>query len=162
MRYSAIMENDIVNGEDVCVSFWTQGCPHHCPGCHNPETWDFNGGLEKPKEEILNEIIEAIPKNGFNRNFSILGGEPLCQQNITNIYYILNNVKKTFPTIKIFIWTGYTIEELKAIYKKDFLDYFFSLIDFMIVGRYEKDKRDITLKWRGSTNQEIIDFSKKL
>ena len=70
IRYAALKENDIVNGEDVCVSLWTQGCPFHCPGCHNPETWDFNGGIEEDFHILLDKIIKAINKNEVIRNFS--------------------------------------------------------------------------------------------
>ena len=82
MRYADIIENDIVNGEGICLSYWTQGCPHKCDGCHNPETWNFNGGKEDSKENILNKILTLLNKNNIHRNLSILGGEPLCDENI--------------------------------------------------------------------------------
>lgn len=81
VRYANINKNDLINGEGVSVSFWTQGCPHHCKGCHNPETWNFQGGLEAPPMQILEEILDAIVANGIQRNFSVLGGEPLCVEN---------------------------------------------------------------------------------
>lgn len=171
IRYAALKENDIVNGENICVSFWTQGCPFHCPGCHNPETWNFNGGIEESFQEVLDKILTAIPKNGVQRNFSVLGGEPLCNENIRYVWEILYFVKKYFPNIKIFLWTGYTKEEIFSfsVKKKIFnsLTYegwyedwlrinIIRFIDVIITGRYEQDKRDITLKLKGSTNQEIL------
>lgn len=171
IRYAALKENDIVNGENICVSFWTQGCPFHCPGCHNPETWNFNGGIKESFQEVLDKILTAIPKNGVQRNFSVLGGEPLCNENIRYVWEILYFVKQYFPNIKIFLWTGYTKEEIFSFSSKkkifNSLTYegwyedwlrinIIRFIDVIITGRYEQDKRDITLKLRGSTNQEIL------
>jgi anaerobic ribonucleoside-triphosphate reductase activating protein len=165
IRYAALKENDIVNGEDVCVSLWTQGCPFHCPGCHNPETWDFNGGIEEDFHILLDKIIKAINKNEVIRNFSILGGEPLCNENVIFTWLILKEVRKHYPYIKIFLWTGYTKEELIRIKKKTkntitnkemFRLKAVDLVDILVTGRYEQDKRDITLELRGSTNQEIL------
>ena len=74
MKYAGLMENDFTDGDGVCVSLWTQGCPHHCPGCHNPETWDFNGGYDVP-DDIRGEIVKAISANGITRNLqSGIGG----------------------------------------------------------------------------------------
>lgn len=78
MRIAAIQYNDTTNGEGVCVSLWTQGCPHRCKGCHNPETWDFQGGKEIGRQELLKDILNHINANDVLRNFSILGGEPLA------------------------------------------------------------------------------------
>ena len=82
MRIAKIENNDMINGIGVCTSVWFQGCPHHCPGCHNPETWDFKGGYEISYEELEEEVLNKIGENGIIRNLSLLGGEPLCQQNI--------------------------------------------------------------------------------
>lgn len=145
----------MVNGEGVSVSFWTQGCPHRCPGCHNPETWDFNGGKEKDVEDIINEIVESISANGIQRNFSVLGGEPLCEENMINVLYIIQSIKRKFPTIKIYLWTGYTLEELKKEYYNT-LDIKLQNIDVLITGRYIQEERDITLPLRGSRNQKVL------
>ena len=82
MHIAGIKENDIVDGEGVCVSVWFQGCPHQCLGCHNPETWSFNGGYEIEYEELEKQVLEAIKRNGIKRNLSLLGGEPLCEPNL--------------------------------------------------------------------------------
>lgn len=152
MKYAGIIENDVVNGEGVCLSYWTQGCPHKCDGCHNPETWNFNGGKEDSKENILNKILTLLNKNNIHRNLSILGGEPLCDENIDFTMEILKQVKQRYPNIKTFVWTGYTYEELCKLYK----DIIFDNIDVLIDGKYDKNQRDITLKLRGSKNQRIL------
>lgn len=152
MRYAGIIENDVVNGEGICLSYWTQGCPHKCDGCHNPETWNFNCGKEDSKENILNKILTLLNKNSIHRNLSILGGEPLCDENIDFTMEILKQVKQKYPSIKTFVWTGYTYEELCKLYK----DIIFDNIDVLIDGKYDKNQRDITLKLRGSKNQRIL------
>lgn len=152
MKYARIEKNDLINGEGVCVSLWMQGCPHHCKGCHNPELWNFNSGKEESSEIVLKEITSALVENGLQRNLSILGGEPLCPENFEHTLYIVNQIKNTFSDIKIFVWTGYELEELKKIYdiKK------IKNIDVLITGRYVEELRDITLKMRGSSNQKIL------
>lgn len=152
MRYAGIIENDVINGEGICLSYWTQGCPHKCEGCHNPETWNFNCGKEDSKENILNKILTLLNKNNIHRNLSILGGEPLCDENIDFTMEILKQVKQKYPSIKTFVWTGYTYEELCKLYK----DIIFDNIDVLIDGKYDKNQRDITLKLRGSKNQRVL------
>ena len=152
VKFAAINKNDFINGEGICVSLWVQGCPHHCKGCHNPEQWDFNGGNEIDIDILINEILIAIEANGIQRNFSILGGEPMAQRNISNTLYILEQIKKHFPNIKTYVWTGYTIEELLSLYNKEILQN----IDVLIDGRFILEERDITLKLRGSKNQRIL------
>lgn len=152
VKFAAINKNDFINGEGVCVSLWMQGCPHHCKGCHNPEQWDFNGGNEIDIDILINEILIAIEANGIQRNFSVLGGEPMAQRNISNTLYILEQIKKHFPKIKTYVWTGYTIEELLSLYNKEILQN----IDILIDGRFILEERDITLKLRGSKNQRIL------
>ena len=153
-RYAGLMTNDFANGTGVCVSFWTQGCQHHCKGCQNPETWDFEGGLELPTD-IRGQIIKAICANGITRNFSVLGGEPLCSQNIEEVDQIITSVRAAFPQIKIFVWTGYTLEELQK-EKNEHIINILSKIDILIDGKYEEEQRDITLELRGSKNQHIL------
>lgn len=154
MKYAGLMENDIVDGEGVCVSLWTQGCPHHCPGCHNSETWDFEGGYEVP-EDIRGKIVKAISANGITRNFSVLGGEPLCEENLDFVLSIITAVRTAYPNIKIYIWSGYTFKEL--IDKQDpRIINILKQSNVLIDGPYEESLRDITLPLRGSSNQNII------
>lgn len=154
MQYAGLNKNDFADGKGVCVSFWTQGCPHHCPHCHNPQTWDFNGGLPLPID-IEEQIIDAIKANNILRNFSILGGEPLCPENIELVNKIVSKVRQEYPTIKIFIWTGYTIEELNK-RNDSIIQNILSNINVLIDGRYIEAERDITLPLRGSKNQRIL------
>lgn len=152
MRYAKIMSNDIVDGEGVCVSFWTQGCPHRCVGCHNPETWDFNEGIEKEPSILIETILTLLRKNNVKRNLSILGGEPLCPQNIDFIFELCQQVKEKYPDTKIFLWTGYYKEKLKQEIQNKIEKY----IDILIDGPFILEQRDLTLKLRGSRNQRIL------
>lgn len=153
MRFSEIKDNDIANGEGIVMSLWTQGCPHHCKGCFNLETWDFDGGKEF-KEEDKEYILQNIDKNNIKRNLSILGGEPLCNQNIQGVISLCKAFKEKYPEKIIYVWTGYVLEEFDDTQKK-ILDY----IDVLIDGKFEIDNKDLSLKLRGSTNQRIIDIN---
>ncbi len=153
-RYAGLIKNDFANGTGTCVSFWTQGCPHRCPGCQNPETWNFNGGKEVPTD-IRGQIIKAICANNITRNFSVLGGEPLCKENLEEVDKIITSVRTAFPQIKIFVWTGYLLEDLKKRHD-DKINHILSQIDVLIDGPYIDAERDITLELRGSKNQRIL------
>ena len=153
------MENDFTDGSGVCVSLWTQGCPHHCPGCQNPETWDFDGGYDVP-DDLRGQIVKAISANNITRNFSILGGEPLCDENLDFVLNIVTTVRTAYPHIKIYIWTGYTFDEL--VNKNDErINNIFKQINYLIDGKYDESLRDITLPLRGSSNQNIINLDEK-
>jgi anaerobic ribonucleoside-triphosphate reductase activating protein len=152
MRIAGLTKNDTTNGEGICVSLWVQGCPHHCKGCHNPESWDFNGGEYINNWRLIEQISEAITANGIQRNFSILGGEPFAPQNIDDTYQVLWHIKERFPSIKTFVWTGYTLQQLQDLYEDTLLDN----VDVLIDGPFIKAERDITLKFRGSKNQRIL------
>lgn len=156
MRYAGIIKNDIAAGEGVNVSFFVQGCPLHCEGCHNPQTWDFLGGKEFSSDTI-NEIITAIGENGVVRNLSIMGGEPLCQENIFMVSLLLMSVQQKYPNIKYYLWTGYTYEELAAKHSQK-IDWILDHIDYLIDGPYIASQRDITLAMRGSRNQRILNM----
>ena len=154
MRIAGLNTNDFANGEGVCVSLFVQGCPHHCKGCFNPQTWDFSDGEEEPFD-LKGQIVKAISANGILRNFSVLGGEPLCQENVEEVSKIIASIKNTYPEIKIFVWTGYTLEQLKQQnnpYINDILSHIYMLID----GPYIEEQRDVTLKLRGSKNQRLL------
>ena len=155
LRYSGLIEDDCTNGIGVCVSFWTQGCPHHCEGCHNKQTWDYSGGYELPSNYI-EYVWNSLHKFNVKRNLSILGGEPLCDQNYKIVYDLLKAIKLQDSSIKVFLWTGYTYEDLLDSYKKDILDF----IDILIDGKFELSKRDLTLWLKGSSNQRVIDLNK--
>lgn len=153
-KYAGLMTNDFVNGEGVCVSYFAQGCPHRCKGCFNPETWDFDGGKDLP-DDIRGQIIKAICANGITRNFSVLGGEPLCEENVEEIENIIIGVRTAFPNIKIFVWTGYTLEQL-TIKNNPHINNILNHIDVLIDGPFIESQKDLTLKLRGSKNQRIL------
>ena len=154
MRYSGLITNDIAAAPGLCVSFFTQGCPHRCPGCHNPETWSFDGGLEFTPD-ILDIIVRALTAQGIQRTFCVMGGEPLCPENAYLTDLVIQYVKQELPNTKIYIWSGYTYEELMENghpNAKEALSY----CDVLIDGRFIQEQRDLTLEMRGSTNQRII------
>lgn len=154
MRYAGLNKNDFSAAPGVSVTFYTQGCPHHCFGCHNPETWNFEGGKEFTPE-VIDEILEALTANNIMRSLAIQGGEPLCVENEFLTLLIIKTVKEKFPDIKIYIWTGYYFNSLpNTPYIKQILE----LTDCLIDGPYIEDERDITLPMRGSRNQNVIYF----
>lgn len=155
VRYADLNKNDFINGEGVSVSLWVQGCPHHCKGCHNPEQWNFEGGKYINNQLLIEEIFAALTENGIQRNFSVLGGEPLAPQNINDTWEILWHVKRRFPDIKTYVWTGYTLEELYKLYESS-KETLLENVDVLIDGRFELKQRDVTLKLRGSSNQRIL------
>lgn len=159
MKYAGYMPNDFVNGEGVCVSLWTAGCPHRCPGCFNSEIWDYDNGKTVPND-IKGQIVKAISANGIQRNFSVLGGEPLSPQNREFVSDIIKAVRSAYPHIKIYLWSGYTYKELLDFNDKN-INSILSQINFLIDGRFEEDKKDLTLKLRGSSNQNIIELNKE-
>lgn len=160
MRYSGLIENDIAAAPGLCVSFFVQGCPHHCPGCHNPETWGFDGGQEF-SNDTLERIISALTAQGIRRDLCIMGGEPLCDENAFLTYLVISEVKKRIPDIKIYIWSGYTYEELEKRSHPQ-VKLALELADVLIDGPYIAAERDLTLPMRGSRNQRIIDLSEKI
>jgi anaerobic ribonucleoside-triphosphate reductase activating protein len=156
MRYSGLIKNDMAAAPGISVTFFTQGCPHHCEGCHNPETWDFDGGKEFTPE-VLRDIVTGLTKNGIKRSFCIMGGEPLCEQNTLLTLMTIQYVKQRLPEVKIYLWTGYYYEELlKSSDPK--IPLILKEVDILIDGPFVKHLRDVTLKMRGSSNQNIIDL----
>lgn len=154
MNYANIKYNDIANGEGISVSLFVSGCPHHCTGCFNPETWDYNCG--KPfTEETLNKIIKAIAKNDIVRNFNILGGEPLAPQNRTSVFAIVKEIRKIYPNITIRIWTGYQLKELFD----EIIENLKELkVNTIIDGRFIESQKSYEIAMRGSKNQKIYEL----
>ena len=159
MKYAGLIRNDLAAAPGVSVSFFTQGCPHRCKGCHNPESWDFDGGKEFTYE-VLNEIVEALIANGIQRNLCIMGGEPLCPENEFLTLLVIKTVKEKLPDTKVYIWTGYLWEDLKE--KEGHIRNILDMTDVLIDGPYIEELRDITLELRGSSNQRIIEFGPKI
>lgn len=160
MQYGGLILNDMSAAPGVSVTFFSQGCPHRCPKCHNPETWDFQSGKEFTAD-VLDEICEALMAQGIQRNLCIMGGEPLCPENIFLSNLVVRTVKERIPETKIYVWTGYTFEKLVQESNKHVMD-LLSQADVLIDGPYIESLRDVTLKMRGSSNQRIIDLTEAL
>ena len=156
MKYSGLIRNDLAAAPGISVSFFVQGCPHKCKGCHNPETWDFNGGKEFT-QAVLDEIIEALRANDVERSFCIMGGEPLCEENIFLVYLVIHYVKQHLPDTKIYVWTGYYYDELLK-RSEPKLHLILGMADYLIDGPYVESMRDLSLQMRGSSNQSIIEL----
>ena len=148
MNYAAIKKTDIANGDGVRVSIWVSGCPIHCEGCFNKDLWDYNYG--KPfTQDVIDEIIEALEPD-YISGLTILGGEPLCEENYDEVTNLINQVRKKFGTRKtIWVYSGYTYSDLYSI--KCGLD-----VDVLVDGPFILSEKDISLKFRGSRNQNII------
>ena len=160
MRYAKLIDNDLTAGPGYTVTFFTQGCPHHCPGCFNESTWDFEGGNELPND-FLEQILEKIHKNNINRRFALMGGEPLCQENIFLSLLILKTVKEKSPDTETAVWTGYLFEDLFSTSKPHVLE-ILKYIDVLVDGPFVLEQKDLTLNMRGSKNQRIIDVQNSL
>lgn len=200
MRYASIRSLDVSNGENIGVSLFTQGCDRkpHCKNCFNPETWDFNSGKEWT-EETKNKFLELIDRPYIKR-VSILGGEPLAEQNLDGVLDLIKKIREKYPispnaisqnTLKsrvsendnskeirisfpektIWLYTGYDFQEIfrgesSCISKKGLNDFkrrqIIKLCDVIVDGEYIDEQRDITLKWRGSSNQRVIDIKQSL
>ena len=159
MKYAGLNKNDFSAAPGVSVSFFTQGCPHKCKGCHNPETWDFNGGKEfTPK--TLEELVQSLTANGISRSFCIMGGEPLCDQNLSLTLLVISYVREKVPGTPIYIWTGYIYEDLLKNPAPE-LKKILAETDVLIDGPYIEELRDVTLPMRGSSNQRIINLTNK-
>lgn len=155
MKYAQIREMDVTNGNGIGVALFTQGCPYHCKNCFNQETWDFNKGTDWTKE-AENRIIELLKPKYITR-LTILGGEPLIERNIEPLTALLKRVKSVYPDKQVWLYTGGDFEVLEGLYEE-----IFRYIDILIDGRYIDDLRDYKLKWRGSSNQRVIDVQKSL
>lgn len=153
MNYIKITKNDIANGNGVRVVLWVAGCDCHCPGCHNPETWDFEAG-QKFDDTAKQELFAALAKPHI-QGLTLSGGHPLAANNTYACEQLLKEVKQKFPNKDVWVYTGYTYEGIKKI-NSSILQY----IDVLVDGPYIAEQRDITLAFRGSRNQRIIKLNK--
>lgn len=159
MNYSSIRYLDISNAPGMGVSLFCSGCYFRCDGCHNSNIWDPNSGKHFSPEDI--ETILKLIEPKYIKHFALLGGEPLEPQNLQILWLLLNQIHMKKPELQIWVYTGYTLEELmKRVLDEQYLGYILELTDYLVDGRYEKDKRDVTLAFRGSSNQKIWDIKK--
>ena len=157
MNYAEIKYYDISNGLGVRTSLFVSGCNHHCKGCFNEIAWDFNYG-NKFTDETMNDILKSLePK--YIAGLSILGGEPLDPDNINTVIQIIMKVKQKYPNKSIWVYTGYTYEELLE-RNNLFTSLILNKIDVLVDGKFIEELKDISLKFRGSSNQRIIDMNK--
>lgn len=177
MRFASMRNLDISNGEGVGVSLFVQGCDRHCFNCFNPDTWDFNGGKEWT-EETKNKFIKLIDRPYINR-ISVLGGEPLAEQNLDEVLSLIKEIRISFPKKTIWLYTGFRwnyIMNYQPVETDDF-DYIeesyndglmekrkqiISLCNIVVDGEYIDEQKDLTLKWRGSKNQRVIDVKRSI
>ena len=153
MNYNKIRKMDISNGPGVRVSIFMQGCEFHCKNCFNPETWDFKKGKEFTDKTI--ERVLKLADKEYIQGLSILGGEPMHPKNIDNTLKLVKVFKEKYPEKDIWVWSGFLFDNLKD---KEVLKYINVLVD----GQYKDELHDFRLKYRGSSNQRVIDVSKSL
>lgn len=145
INLSGYVDSSIVDGDGVRFAVYTQGCMHHCPGCHNPDTWNF----KKNKEYLISDLIDLIEDNALTKNVTISGGDPLFQIEATiELCKELKNLD-----YNIWLYTGYTLEQIEGDSK---LREILHVIDILVDGRFEQSLKDFKLKYRGSSNQRII------
>ena len=163
MNYADIKKVDVANGLGVRVSLFVSGCNHHCKGCFNPETWDFNYG-KKFDECTENEILEYL-NHDYITGLTLLGGEPLEYKNQIELLPFIRKVKQKYPEKNIWCYTGFSFESdvLEKMCKnweetKELISY----IDVLVDGKFTLELKDVGLKFRGSRNQRIIDVKKSL
>lgn len=174
MRYARIRKMDVSNGEGVGISLFVQGCHFHCKGCFNQETWDFNGGKEWTPE--IEEQFIQLANKPYIKRISILGGEPLADENVRDVYYLITQLKSRYPEKKIWLYTGYEWEKIVEeshtirVENGDYLSnlYRYGAIvfaDIVVDGKFQLDKQDLyndNIVFAGSTNQRVIDSGASL
>ena len=153
MRYHNITKDDMLNGDGLRVVLWLAGCPHRCPECHNPVTWDENGGIQFD-DNAKNELFEILNKP-YISGITFSGGDPLLLQNIPELTVLIKEIKEKFPDKTIWLYTGYLWKEIKDL---ELIHY----IDVVVDGRFLVNLKDNQLKWRGSSNQRVIDVKETL
>lgn len=151
MYYGAIKNLDIANGPGIRVSLFVSGCRNHCKGCFQPETWDFKYGKHFGLKDF-SELIDLLG-NEHIAGLSILGGDPFEPENLETVVALCKIAKQIYPEKNIWVWTGYSWED---ICDNDIINY----IDVLVDGRFEESRKDLSLAFRGSSNQRIIDIKK--
>lgn len=163
MYYGALKKTDIANGPGVRVSLFVSGCTHHCRECFNPETWDFTYG-EEYTDKVTAEILEALAPD-YIQGVTVLGGEPFEPSNQRELLSLYHAIRDKYPKKTIWVYSGYTLEEdllSESRARIDITDEILSLIDVLVDGEFVLEKKNISLKFRGSENQRIINLPASL
>lgn len=167
MNYIKISKCDIANGTGIRVVLWASGCSLHCKGCHNPETWDFHSG--KPFDDNAKQKLFDALNKPWIKGITLSGGHPLEYENLPDIYNIVKEVKEKFPNKDVWLYTGYTLSindfdtSVDIGWDNGLLrNYILAMCDVVVDGPYIEDQRDVSLPFRGSKNQRLIDVKKTL
>ena len=158
MNFHNITYPDMNNGDGLRVVLWLSGCSHHCQGCQNPQTWNPCSGI-KFDDVAFDELFDELRKD-YISGITITGGDPLFKDNLDEVYSLCSFIKRILPYKTIWIYTGYTWEELQS--KDDKKRLILKYCDVLVDGRFEENKKDITLKWRGSSNQRVINVQESI
>lgn len=168
MNYHNVTHDDMNNGDGLRVVLWLSGCSHHCYQCQNPQTWNPNSGIpfdNEAKQEIFNELSKD-----YISGITLTGGDPIYKDNLIDVLSLLNQVRLSYPIKTIWLYTGYTLEQIlqplliNTIPTKEEekrID-IVKMVDVLVDGPYIDAQRDITLKWRGSANQRVINIPETL
>lgn len=166
INYASIRSMDVTNGEGVGVALFVQGCHFHCYNCFNQETWDFNGGKEWTSK-IEQQFIKLIDRSYINR-ISILGGEPLSHENISSVLQLVQKIRLLFPDKSIWLYSGYTLDKCysdfirgTSIESKQRIE-IIKNIDIMVDGQYDDSLKNLSLRFKGSSNQRVIDIQQTI
>ena len=156
MNYHNITKDDMKNGDGLRVVLWVAGCSHHCPNCQNPVTWDPDDGILFDKN-ARKELLDIVSQD-YISGITFSGGDPLFESNREEVYELIEYIKSVYPNKTVWLYTGYTFNELKKFVPIGILN----KIDVIIDGPYIEKFRDISLKWRGSSNQRVINVRKTI
>lgn len=168
MNYHNVTHDDMNNGDGLRVVLWLSGCSHHCYQCQNPQTWNPNSGIpfdNEVKQEIFNELSK-----GYISGITLTGGDPLYKDNLNDVLFLLKQIRILYPTKTIWLYTGYTLEQIlhpllintiPTEEEEKRID-IIKMVNVLVDGPYIDAQRDITLKWRGSANQRVINIPETL
>ena len=155
MNYHNITHCDMLNGEGIRVVLWVAGCEHKCYNCQNPFTWDINDGIPFDQGAMF-EICKDLDEE-YCSGLTLTGGDPLHKDNRYEIFRLVQSIKQNYPDKDIWLYTGYTYEQII-----EEMQYILQYIDVLVEGQYLEEQRDIELKWRGSSNQRVINVKETL
>lgn len=162
-RYAGIEYDDIANGEGLGAVLFTQFCPHHCPECHNPQTWSGDGGIPFT-EDVMNRLLRYYHDVPYASRLTLSGGDPISSPDLT--LYVISAFREKYPEKIVWLYTGWTFEEIEFNFPvpddNAMIQKILSMCDVVVDGRFKIEERDVTLQFVGSRNQRIIDVKKSL